>query len=165
MNSDDALTVFAAQAEQAGVQVVVCDVAEYVDAVASVVEDAQAIYFVPDTELEKQLRIPADRITDDFTIADTCVEEVFGAIAETGSLALSGYGGKDLRPSLLASHHVAIITANNIYNNFDEFLTALGESPPTNITFETGPSKTADIELTLTTGVHGPEKVTVVVVR
>ena len=48
-------------------------------------------------------------------------------------------------------------------SNDDELKRALGDSPPTNITLETGPSRTADIELTLTIGVHGPGRLTLIV--
>jgi len=63
----------------------------------------------------------------------------------------------------LAAHHVAILSADNIYESLDQFFSTLGDSPPTNITLETGPSRTADIELTLTIGVHGPGRLTVIV--
>jgi L-lactate dehydrogenase complex protein LldG len=36
---------------------------------------------------------------------------------------------------------------------------------PSNVTFVTGPSKTGDIELQLTTGVHGPGKWRVIVIQ
>jgi L-lactate dehydrogenase complex protein LldG len=38
------------------------------------------------------------------------------------------------------------------------------EQPPSLISFATGPSRTADIEKTLVTGVHGPKEVYVFLV-
>jgi L-lactate dehydrogenase complex protein LldG len=43
-------------------------------------------------------------------------------------------------------------------------LQAGGEVSPA-LTFITGPSRTADIELTLTIGVHGPQELYVIVVQ
>jgi L-lactate dehydrogenase complex protein LldG len=95
--------------------------------------------------------------------ASVCIEEVFGAIAETGSLICSSQSGKPVQAGLLSAHHVAVVPAEKIYECIDDFIGALGDSPPTNITLETGPSRTADIELTLTIGVHGPSRLTVIV--
>jgi len=65
---------------------------------------------------------------------------------------------------LLPAHHLAIVSAEHIYESFEDLFTALGPDLPTNITVESGPSRTADIELTLTVGVHGPERLTIIVV-
>ncbi len=84
------------------------------------------------------------------------------AIAETGTLVQTSAAGKTLLPGLVTDVHVAILTPAVFIDRMEECLAALANNPPRNISFITGPSKTADIELTLTVGVHGPGKVVAV---
>jgi L-lactate dehydrogenase complex protein LldG len=61
--------------------------------------------------------------------------------------------------------HIAIVDASTIRATLGETLTMLqnGKELSPAVTFITGPSRTADIELTLTIGVHGPEELYVIV--
>ncbi|MFH1115646.1 MAG: LUD domain-containing protein [Pseudomonadota bacterium] len=122
-----------------------------------------SVYCPGETEKEKAVIVPEGRRTDDYVNASICVEEVFGAIAETGSLICTSKGGRAVQAGLLPSHHVALLSPENIYPTLEDFFATCGDSPPTNITFVTGPSRTADIELTLTIGVHGPERLSIIV--
>lgn len=81
------------------------------------------------------------------------------AIAETGTLVQTSGGGRTLLPGLVTDVHVALLAPEAFVDRMEECLAALANNPPRNISFITGPSRTADIELTLTVGVHGPRKV------
>lgn len=81
------------------------------------------------------------------------------AIGETGTIVQTSRGGKTLHPGLLTDFHVALIPSGIVCDTPEECLRALSEDPPRNISLITGPSRTADIELTLTIGVHGPRGV------
>ncbi len=77
---------------------------------------------------------------------------------------LSG-AGKPRAASLLPPVHIAIVRRTEMFMTLREYFS---KRPATIAaaaccTFITGPSRTADIELTLTVGVHGPRKVIVVV--
>ncbi len=116
------------------------------------------------TEIEKQVIIAPERREPDYTRASVCVEEVYGAVAETGSLISASKGGKPVQAGLLPVHHVAVVSKENIYETLEDLFASFHGQLPTNITFETGPSRTADIELTLTIGVHGPERLSIIVI-
>jgi len=85
------------------------------------------------------------------------------AIAETGSIVQTSRGGKTLLPGLLADVHVALLSPAAFVDRMEECLAALAEDPPRNISFLSGPSRSADIEQTLTIGAHGPKKTIAVV--
>lgn len=87
------------------------------------------------------------------------------AIAETGSLVLFSGKGRSRAVSLLPPLHVAVVRPNDVYSTMGEFFAASAErqAAAACCTVITGPSRTADIELTLTLGVHGPGRVVVVV--
>jgi L-lactate dehydrogenase complex protein LldG len=71
--------------------------------------------------------------------------------------------------SLLPPMHIAIVERQQVVPDLIDCLAILQESSaasmPSNVTFITGPSKTGDIELQLTTGVHGPGKWRVIVIQ
>lgn len=89
------------------------------------------------------------------------------AIAETGTLVLESSCERHRLVSLVPPIHIAIVNAEDLCPTLNEALkrvrgqTATEMSPA--ITFITGPSRTADIELTLTIGVHGPKELYVIV--
>jgi L-lactate dehydrogenase complex protein LldG len=87
-----------------------------------------------------------------------------GAIAETGSLVLLSGEGKPRAASLLPPVHLAVVQRKDLRFGMGEFFTerAAEMAGAACCTFITGPSRTADIELTLTLGVHGPGEVIVV---
>ena len=87
------------------------------------------------------------------------------AIAETGTLVLDSSRERNRLISLVPPVHIAIVDAANIYSTLGETLAVLhrdGAVSPI-VTFVTGPSRTADIELTLAIGVHGPQELYVIV--
>ena len=86
-------------------------------------------------------------------------------IAETGTLVLDSSVERNRLVSLVPPVHIAILEASRIYATLEETLAVLrsGQEVSPAITFITGPSRTADIELTLTIGVHGPQELYVIV--
>ncbi|NIR51473.1 hypothetical protein GWO43_23115 [candidate division KSB1 bacterium] len=87
------------------------------------------------------------------------------AIAETGSLVLISAEGKPRTASLLPFEYIAIVSRSEIYSSMGDFFEKRGAdiAAASYLNIITGPSRTADIELSLTLGVHGPGKVSVVI--
>jgi L-lactate dehydrogenase complex protein LldG len=154
---------FIENAERVGARVTtVKDDDEPAEAVRDFIGAAESVYCPRKTEIEKRLALNEAIITDDYRGAAVCVEECDAAIAETGSVVLLSGPNRSLAAGLLPEHHIVLIPKSKIYTHFEEFLSDVSPGPA-NIVFETGPSRTADIELTLTEGVHGPEKLSIVV--
>jgi L-lactate utilization protein LutC len=97
--------------------------------------------------------------------ADLGLTGVDLAVAETGSLVLRSGPGRPRSTSLLPPCHVAMFDRGRLVESLAQagiVLEAWHEGPSpygATVSFITGPSRTADIELTLTRGVHGPKEV------
>ncbi len=97
---------------------------------------------------------------------DAAVTTTMGAIAETGAIVLWPDEKEPRLMSLVPPVHIALLDADKIYSSFCEIIQAENwpGRMPTNALLISGPSKTADIEMTLAFGVHGPRELIVLIV-
>lgn len=92
----------------------------------------------------------------------------FCAIAETGTLMMLSGPQTPASVSLLPETHVAVLPEDRIVPSMEDawdLLRAEWEGPPRAVNFISGPSRTADIEQTVTLGAHGPYRVLIVLLR
>jgi L-lactate dehydrogenase complex protein LldG len=87
------------------------------------------------------------------------------AVAETGSLVLLSGPGRARTASLLPRIHLAIVRRADVVPTLGDAFHCLHDRirASASCTVITGPSRTADIELTLTLGIHGPGRIIVVI--
>lgn len=87
------------------------------------------------------------------------------AIAWTGTIGLThGPGEGARRLTLLPDRHLCIVRADQVVETVPEAIDRIA-SPRPLVTLISGPSATADIEMTRIRGVHGPRSLDVVLVR
>jgi L-lactate dehydrogenase complex protein LldG len=98
---------------------------------------------------------------------DAAITSTVGAIAETGALILWPDEKEPRLMSLVPPVHIAILDADKIHTSFSEAIEAedWAQRLPTNVVLISGPSKTADIELTLAFGVPGPKELIVLILH
>ncbi len=108
------------------------------------------------------------RMWDEMTLdelydVDASVTDVWRAVAETGSLVIKPSPGHGRALSLVPPLHVAIVEPKNCVGDLIDLFEVVEKdhTPRSALHIISGPSKTADIEMNLVTGVHGPGKVKV----
>ena len=106
---------------------------------------------------------------DPTTLSDCAVgvSNVRAAIALTGSIVIDSTVPGARVVSLLPKAHLAVVRRDQIVPTPGDVIRQLGESGaplPSNLVFITGPSRSADIELQLTIGVHGPSRLVIALI-
>ncbi len=97
--------------------------------------------------------------------AEGVVTASFGGIADSGTIVLHHSQTEGRRViSLLPDWHLCILRASQVVETLPEYF-ARCSRPPELATYISGPSATADIEMTRIKGVHGPRFLHVIVVR
>ena len=95
--------------------------------------------------------------------SDVSITKCEALVARTGSMVLSSTESSGRTTSVYAPVHICIAKASQLVYDVKDALQFMqqkyGEQLPSQISFATGPSRTADIEKTLVVGVHGPKEV------
>lgn len=91
-------------------------------------------------------------------------EALYG-LADTGSVVLAASPEEPRARSLLPDVHVSRLREDRILPGLDELFARIGADVPSALAIVTGPSRSADIEQSLTVGVHGPGEEHIVLCR
>jgi len=92
------------------------------------------------------------------------------AIAETGTIVLSSDERNALLVSLLPPVHIALVRSSQIAATLGEVISRVGKErisrveTSRSVTLITGPSRTSDVELVLSIGVHGPKELHLIII-
>jgi L-lactate dehydrogenase complex protein LldG len=97
--------------------------------------------------------------------AEGVVTAAFCGVADSGTIVLHHSPAEGRRViSLLPDWHLCVLRASQVVETFPEYVDRCAE-PPVLATYISGPSATADIEMTRIKGVHGPRFLHVILVR
>lgn len=131
-----------------------------VDGVAAALEDMNLALVTPESLQGEEEREAVRFIRYGVTGVDA-------AFASTATMLTVSGKGKSRVASLLPFYHIGLIPFSRLYPTVEAWLAAEREAGrlidtlrnQANVTLITGPSKSADIEMNLTLGVHGPKYV------
>lgn len=85
------------------------------------------------------------------------VTKAICGLADTGSVLTADGVGSPLHASLLPEIHIAVLSPTDLLPSLPDAMPLVKDKRAA--AFITGPSRTADIEMTLTIGVHGPKEI------
>ncbi|HKZ44074.1 MAG TPA: LUD domain-containing protein [Anaerolineales bacterium] len=92
------------------------------------------------------------------------ISHAVAGLADTGSLILIGGPAESLSASLLPETHIAILHSRDLLPSLGDVINDEMIREASSAVIISGPSRTADIEMTLTIGVHGPGELIVLLV-
>lgn len=141
------------------------DLADQLNALLAAQKWEKVYYASTDAEMQQVLgatTYPAHQ-TNDLAGCDVSVTFCECLVARTGSMVLSAAQHSGRTISVYAPIHICIAFTSQLVYDVKDALQLLkdkyGTNIPSQISFATGPSRTADIEKTLVVGVHGPKEV------
>jgi L-lactate dehydrogenase complex protein LldG len=119
-----------------------------------------------------RVRVPREARRADVAALDAPSLGITGALAglaDTGSLAVCSGPQRPMVVSLTPLTHLALLPVARLLPDMATFMrvhqaTALAVAGR-NLVFITGPSRTADIEMVITRGVHGPKRLVVILIE
>jgi L-lactate dehydrogenase complex protein LldG len=179
----DLVAQFAEAARSAGLRVHRVSESDWIAPIAQILSNCGARVVFLETAAAEAAGFAVDQLTaalertgiavqtdaSDETLfrVDAGITGVECAVAESGTLVCQSGAGRVRGGSLIPPLHVALVKAPQVVPDLYDCLARYGGGAelPANVNLITGPSKTADIEGVLVTGVHGPREVHVILVE
>lgn len=165
------LNVFIHEAETVAAKVIVVkNDAEFSNALREFLIQQDLKLYVGDAEIIeslKQLNVELFPLPEDINEVQAAITSSECMIARTGSLILSAASGKGRILNVFPPYHLVIADAANLVefpeDGIEFIQNKYKNDLPSQISFVTGPSRTADIEKTLVMGAHGPKELIIFV--
>ena len=173
LSAEQLLELFASRIVHYDGHVVRCDRAALPSAIAGAVAsraktrlhrpaDLDPTWLPPDVSFVPDGPLSLDELDRSHGVLTGCTV----AIARTGTLILTHGPGEGRRAlTLVPDYHLAVVFAEQIVETVPEGLQRAADRSPGLITTISGPSATADIEMTRVKGVHGPRTLDVIIVE
>lgn len=173
LNHEERLALFTTRLHEYDASVTPIGKSELKDAIAAITtRDTSQPWVVADgfpaewLPADGLFRWEAQASIDDLNSCAGVVTVCTVGIAITGSIVLRhGPGEGRRRTSLLPDRHLCVIEASQVVESVSEAFERLAAFATHPLTFISGPSATADIEMTRIRGVHGPRRLDVILVQ
>jgi L-lactate dehydrogenase complex protein LldG len=109
--------------------------------------------------------VDEDLAATELDVVDGVMTGATLAIAETGTVVLQNVAGQGRRAvTLVPDYHLCVVRMEDVVATVPEAMERLQATADVATTFVSGPSATADIEMTRIKGVHGPRFLDVILV-
>ena len=171
------VALFRAEAERVAASV--AEVAQAQDIVS------EAARYLREHNLPATLRMGADARLAELDWSETAIEvthgpsqgddlnglsHAFGAIAETGTIAMTSGPGNPTTLNFLPDNHIVVLREADMVGDaeslWDRLRAAYGKAiAPRTVNLITGPSRSGDIEQQIVLGAHGPRRLHIIILR
>ncbi len=104
---------------------------------------------------------------------EVCVTSAYGGVAETGTLVTYSSPENPTTLNFLPPVHIVVLKAKDIDGSYEDVWARMRDTLgtkdqsdnfiPRTVNFITGPSRTGDIQQTLLLGIHGPQRLHIVI--
>ena len=184
LEPDEKVSLFAKRAESSGAETHLIDgINGLRTTIKEIVADKSCVAVACGGQLKDRLKMPASELVpasceliepeefnkDKLFKLDVGITGVEFGIAETGSIVLSADQEHSLLTSLVSGIHIALIWPDQIVADLMDwtgsFANKANRELTAGITVISGPSKTADIEVELVIGVHGPGQLHLIIMN
>jgi L-lactate dehydrogenase complex protein LldG len=172
LNREECVRLFIERLREYDAEVIECSSAEVPVVIAAQLKASGRQSFVVPAGIPGSWRVQGFQFTIDDGLsageidrAEGVMTAAFCGVAESGTIALHHSANEGRRAlTLLPDWHLCVLRTDQIVETLPEYFVRCADLPAL-VTWISGPSATADIEMTRIKGVHGPRFLHVVLVR